>query len=323
MGGLARQVSFVEHIRQNGDSIIVVDSGDCFFKTYTEPNHSGPVIDKAKVIVKAYNKKNMAAMNVGDMDLSYGIDFLKEARESGLPLISANLTDPDGVKTVFPPYLIKEQGGIRFAFFGLTYPELNAGIQNAVLGQVSLNDPIETTRKLLPELKEKADIVVLLSDLGLVRERELAKKVPGIDFILGGHDGRFLRYPHVQDDTFIVQSYKRGMYLGFLNLEIKEPGQPFQDLDAGVQTQKKLEALERRMAAINKALERRPDNPSLVRTKTMIEVNMKKERDKLNNNSEQSVNGNGFKWEVKRLPSDLPEDPEVLQWFKDANIEKD
>ena len=323
MGGLARQIGFVEHIRQSDDSIIVVDSGDCFFKTYIEPQNTEPELKKAKIIVKAYIKKKMAAMNVGDMDLSYGVGFLKEAGESGLPLISANLMIADGTKTIFPPYVITEQKGIRIAFFGLTYPDLNAGLQDAVFEQATLYDPIEVTQKLLPELKEKADVVILLSDLGLVRERELAKKVPGIDFILGGHDGRYLRYPHVQDGTFIVQSYKHGMYLGFLKLEIHKPGEPFQDLDANVQIQKKLEALDRRMAAINKALESRPDNPSLVRTKKMIEINQKQEQERLQNSAEQSVNGNGFRWEVERLPSDLSEDPEVLQWFKDANIEKD
>jgi len=65
-----------------------------------------------------------AAINVGDMDLLSGVDFLLNEYSQGLPLVSSNLLDPATKKPIFLPYVIRKEGGVRIAFFGLLSPEL-------------------------------------------------------------------------------------------------------------------------------------------------------------------------------------------------------
>lgn len=49
---------------------------------------------------------------------------------------------------------------------------------------------MEISRKLIKELKDKGncDYIIALTHMRIPRERNLAKNVPEIDFIFGGHD---------------------------------------------------------------------------------------------------------------------------------------
>jgi 2',3'-cyclic-nucleotide 2'-phosphodiesterase (5'-nucleotidase family) len=69
------------------------------------------------------------------------------------------------------------------AFFGLTWAHPET-IQPMPL---TLADPMATARKLVPELREKAEVVVAVTHIGLAQDKRLATTVEGLDLILGGH----------------------------------------------------------------------------------------------------------------------------------------
>jgi 2',3'-cyclic-nucleotide 2'-phosphodiesterase (5'-nucleotidase family) len=86
-------------------------------------------------------------------------------------------------------------------------------------GDAQFLDQHQTARQMVDELEEQgADVIVAISHSGVEEDRELAKKVPGIDIIVGGHCHTELHEPVWQGTTIIVQAGSLGMYLGQLEL---------------------------------------------------------------------------------------------------------
>lgn len=170
---------------------------------------------------------NVTAVNVADPDLTLGLSFLRQEASQGLSLISANLTDPSQGAPIFPPYVINTVDNIRVAFFGLLSPDMSMAVRKTVGKKVLIKDPVETARNLVKRLRSQADIIILLSDLGLEKEKELLRKVSGIHFILGGREGQYMGSPIWEGRTPIFQSYNRGMYAGKLQIIFTDASSPF------------------------------------------------------------------------------------------------
>jgi 2',3'-cyclic-nucleotide 2'-phosphodiesterase (5'-nucleotidase family) len=170
---------------------------------------------------------NVTAINVADPDLMLGLSFLRQEASQGLHLISANLIDPTEGAPIFPPYIINTVDNIRVAFFGLLSPDMSLAVRKTMGKKVMIKDPVETARNLVERLRSQADIIILLSDLGLEKEKELLRKVSGIHFILGGREGQYMESPILEGKTPIFQSYNRGMYAGKLQITFTHASSPF------------------------------------------------------------------------------------------------
>jgi 5'-nucleotidase len=121
--------------------------------------------------------------------------------------------------------VVIERGGIRFGIFGLLGKE--AQFYTTGAGAVSFSDPIETAKEIVTILREteKVDVVICLSHGGLEKGKDgrftdgddvrLAKAVPGIDVVIGGHSHtELLEAIIVNDHTPVVQTGKEGQNLG-------------------------------------------------------------------------------------------------------------
>ncbi|MGE5177317.1 MAG: bifunctional metallophosphatase/5'-nucleotidase [Hyphomicrobiales bacterium] len=125
----------------------------------------------------------------------------------------ASLARPD---TVFV------RRGVRVAIFGLTTGTLDHIVSVAPNGGVAVADPIAVARVLVPRLRERADLVIALTHLGVEDDKRLADLVPGIDLIVGGHSHTVLRHPiragrgagPWSPGTTIVQAGAWGEYVG-------------------------------------------------------------------------------------------------------------
>lgn len=265
----------------------------------------------------------VAAVNVGDLDLMEGLDFLRREASRGLPLISANLLDSAFKTPIFPPYIIQKASGIRIAFFGLLSPNLEPEIKGTVGEHIFIKDPVEAARETVLKLKGQADLIALLSDLGSYRDRELVKAVSGIHFVFGGHEGRGLAYPDQEGKTYLFQSYAKGMYVGKLRLTVENPGLPFQEEGRVSRLREQIRNLDLQLLSLQKAKEQnRTSNLDL----TIRRVNQNKARlqEELQKSlAESDSKGNRLLWNLIALTAALPEDKEVQGWIRDVGIDKD
>jgi 5'-nucleotidase len=129
--------------------------------------------------------------------------------------------------SVIRRYLVLERGGLRFGIFGLLGKEAVSVTVGA--GAVKFADPIETAKEMVKLLREteKVDVVIALTHEGVVKGKDgrytggedvqLAKEVPGIDLVIGGHSHTFLREAIIVNGrTPVVQAGKNGDALGEL-----------------------------------------------------------------------------------------------------------
>lgn len=84
---------------------------------------------------------------------------------------------------------------------------------------------IETVDAVLPDLIAKvykqADLVILLSHLGINEDRRIAKKYSQIGIIIGSHTHHLLKNGEIIDGTLIAAAGKFGRYIGKIELLLK------------------------------------------------------------------------------------------------------
>lgn len=217
---MARRAAFVSGLRERHPDTLLLDAGGYLF--------GRPLADQTegRVVVDAMNYIGYDAAGVGGRDLAFGLETLRNrAAEANFPLVSANLVRQADGTLVFAPYQVLERAGRSVGVLGLASPEEVAAWARPADGLVAL-DPVETARRLVPELRERFDAVVVLSRLGLREDVALAGEVPGIDLIVGGRSGTPLRVPEVvpPDGTVLVQAYPYGEQVGLVSLRVSAGG---------------------------------------------------------------------------------------------------
>ena len=104
---------------------------------------------------------------------------------------------------------------------GLTYPKTLRTTAKLNINELDYTDPIGAAEHYVPKMRsEGAEIVVVLSHLGLSGDVRLAQSVDSIDVIVGGHSHNRMDSEQQVKETLIVQAGAFGSHLGRLNLEI-------------------------------------------------------------------------------------------------------
>ncbi len=180
---------------------------------------------RAERIARAYRRMGVQAVNVGGGDLLMGVAFL-QAKGKRLPFLSANLVRSSSRKLLFPPFIVRDIEGVRVGVTGLLSPDWTPAVRRAVGSRVAVLDPVAAAVEAMKGMRGRADVVILLSDLSLAEEDAVVDAVPGIHFILGGRDGRYGAALAGKGDVPRLQSYRHGMYVGRLEMDIVRPGLP-------------------------------------------------------------------------------------------------
>ena len=169
---------------------LLVDGGDAFFGPPTIkaklPAHERAEFRKARAVLHSYNYMGYQAVGLGPNSIQFGVDkleaFLKDAK---FPVICANLVEKSTGKPVFNRSWIIEESGVRFGVYGVILDKLHRGYRKRVLGEkYTILDPIETTRRIVPELRKQCDIVIGLSNLHKSDNFKIAQTIKGIDALI-------------------------------------------------------------------------------------------------------------------------------------------
>ena len=178
------------------------------------------------MMVGAMNRMGYNALTVGQGELRLGSEgLLKIMAYADFPFLSANLTRGEGGPLLFQPYTSLQLDGHRVAIIGVTAPE-DTDIHQLEEGEVGVLDPIESVRQQVAAVKAQAEVIIVLSHLGLEMDQKLAHQVGEIDLVVGGRSGENLEEP-IQDEvtgTVIVQAGQRGEWLGIIDLELDQRG---------------------------------------------------------------------------------------------------
>ncbi|MCD4786421.1 MAG: bifunctional metallophosphatase/5'-nucleotidase [Candidatus Eremiobacteraeota bacterium] len=220
IGGLSHLGSAIEKERgKDPENTLLLDAGDI--------SSGGPVSDfyEAIPMVDAMNQIGYDAMTVGNHDLDLGRLALENiAERARFPILSANLIDktPGDLKKV-KPYMFKQVGDLKVGILGLTTPDTATMLVKEDRDKIAFASVEATAKKHIPEMRDDgADLIVVLSHLGIEKDRELAGKVDGIDVIVGGHSHTEMKKFEEVNGTVITQAGGFSMNLGKLDLDVEK-----------------------------------------------------------------------------------------------------
>lgn len=216
---LARIATLVERARtEAGDAaVLYVDAGDVEDTTERLSN-----LTKGVALHRLLRVAGCQAVAVGNGTvIRYGVDpLVEQARVGGYPHLAANLQRDGEVVPGVQPRALLDVDGVRVGLVGLTptdWPDLYTD----ALG-VELPAQLPLVREHSAALwSEGADVVILLSHVGLERDRELAAELEGeITIVVGSHSHTLLEQGENVGSVAIVQAGQFGTHLGRVELEI-------------------------------------------------------------------------------------------------------
>ena len=228
--GMAARKTLIDAIRSEveaeGGTVLLFSGGDI--------NTGVPESDlqDAEPDFLGMTKLGYDAMAVGNHEFDNPREVLmQQAQWADFPFLSANIFYKDSNKTLFSPYEMFDVDGNRVAVVGFTTEDTLRIGNPEFTGDLEFKSPIEVADKLIPKLNKKADLVVAVTHMGHYANGNyggnapgdvtLARSVPGIDIIVGGHSQVPLFEPDVQNGTLILQAHEWGKYVGRLDLTIK------------------------------------------------------------------------------------------------------
>jgi len=208
IGGLNRlQAYFARKLEKSTDHLFV-DSGDTYFSNYpVNQRRLKQETLRAFVIARAHRRLGLGFFTPGEKDFAAGLEVLRQLeKESGATTLAANLVDAKG-DLIFPAFRIVEKGGIKVLVTGIVDENAFSKVP-----QVKATAPEEALKRVLSSAG-KFDRVILLSHLGLSRDRAMAALL-GQGVIVGSHSLDVLEPSEEVGKVSIVQTKNEGQQLG-------------------------------------------------------------------------------------------------------------
>jgi 5'-nucleotidase / UDP-sugar diphosphatase len=229
-GGIARLAGAINMIRDEkreaGEPVLLFSGGDIL---------GGPAFgwlplrEGLAPELNLFQNMGYDAITIGNHEFDYGADvYARYLADAGYPdageqtvILGTNVRPPQdhplserGIQNHF----VKElENGLRIGVFGLIGND--AISKTAQPGPVQFDDPFESAKKAVAELKEQdVDLIISINHSGVTEDRQLAEMLPEIDVIVGGHTHTALHGPVYVGDTIIVQAGNYMQFLGRLEL---------------------------------------------------------------------------------------------------------
>lgn len=229
--GLAARATLIQNLRneieKEGGHVLLLDAGDV--------NTGVPQSDlqKAEPDFKGMALLGYDVMAIGNHEFDNPLETIFQQRKwAGFPFISANIYYKNTKKRVFPSHIKKELDDLKVTIFGLTTEDTPTASNPSNSKDLLFVPAVEEARELVPKLRSKTDVLIALTHMGHYQNEThgsnapgdvtLARQVPGIDVIVGGHTQKPLFEPDIQNNTVIVQAYEWGKYVGRVDLEFTD-----------------------------------------------------------------------------------------------------
>lgn len=221
LGGYARLATAVDEIRKanRGTRVFLFHAGDEFSRGDDLTRAT-----KGAANIAIMNRLKFDAWTPGNGDFYDGpAELLDRISEANFHCLAANVRYKDPDEPVGKPYYMEEAGPVRVAVVGLC----RLSVDDPSFGKFVMADPTETARRVVAEVRPRADLVVALTHLGALTDQRLAGAVQGIDLVIGGHShsamtaGRVAKSPDGRD-VLIAQAGEQLRYLGVVRVKMEK-----------------------------------------------------------------------------------------------------
>ena len=230
--------------RDTTDRVLLVDAGDRWT--------GNPFVDRTDPaglpVIRLMNRLRYDAATFGNHEFDHGQAHLGRIVDSmDFPVLCANLLSDTCTFAQPAPSLVLERGGIRIGLVGVVTnyegPGHPAGHASSFAG-LRFPDPQEAALEQAAALRDRVDVLVLLSHMGDDRDEELLRRGTPYDVVISGHT--HVVRNSVVEGTLLTQTEKNLKYVGVTRVRLRgrkvvdtsfelvelagyEPAQPYAD----------------------------------------------------------------------------------------------
>lgn len=234
IGGVIRQATVVQQIRDEVPYSLLVDAGDRFTGSIFHSFYQG--WDSARVM----NRLGYDAMVLGSYEFTHGADRLVDfINVLDVPVVVANV-DFSGLPELAGethPVIVKDFDGHKVGVIGITQGDSRLRPVPEAVFDTAYVDVVQTA---VDELQaDGVQAIVLLSHLGYFNDLDIATQVSGVDVIVGAdsetlltntaHDDAEGPYPTVIESAagepvLVVQAWQHNRVMGRLDVTFDAEG---------------------------------------------------------------------------------------------------
>jgi 5'-nucleotidase/UDP-sugar diphosphatase len=179
-----------------------------------------------------YKALQLAGFDVGVLgnhDFDGGVKTLAAlGPKLRFPVLASNVKfNDETIQKYYRKTVVIEKNGVKIGCFGFVPPDLQSIIADPSGFNVD-QDIVSLAKKRIAELRSQGvDIIVAVDHIGLDRDLDLAKKVSGIDVIVGGHSHDAVRNKVIitgpdGHQTIYAQAGLDGRYAGHFEIVMKD-----------------------------------------------------------------------------------------------------
>ena len=219
LGGLARRTTFIKTQRAKNPATIVVDAGDFGSHVDFEPWM------RTEFQIDMMSKIGYDVITPGPSEMTLGLDKEQAlyARAPQIKVVSANVVNKKTQKPIWDDFTIIERGGVKFAVTGVTdgasykFKQTQGQIKS---DDFDFKDAKASLQRVIPQMRQQADVVVVLLHSGSGDAKHMMEGVSGADAVIVGHLPEYKFMPEMVGSTPLVQTGARGQYMGRLELNL-------------------------------------------------------------------------------------------------------
>ncbi|GIN19819.1 bifunctional metallophosphatase/5'-nucleotidase [Siminovitchia fordii] len=199
----------------NGEDVFIFDCGD-----FVDRWHSFTEGTLGKGNVELLNDAGYTAVTLGNNEgLTLPHDVLNHLYdEADFEVLAANVYLAGGTRPswALPYQIFKSSRGTKI---GVTAATAYYRPLYKLLGW-ELSEPLAELEKQIAELQKQADIIIVLSHLGMDDDETIAENNPRVDLILGGHTHHVFMNGKKVNHTTLGAAGRYGEYIGYVKAEV-------------------------------------------------------------------------------------------------------
>ena len=220
LDNMPKLATLVKQERAKDPQALLLSAGDNRTgNPYSDMNpHTGwPVVAIMNRIGFNLSTLGNHSFDTGKDDMRYLVD------NAEFRVVCANAEADDKDRILIQPYRIFERKGVTIGVLGLVETG-KSGHPSALPENVkdfTFKDPFKVAQE-YKWLRERCDVLILLTHLGFEDDVELAKQCPWVDAIVGGHSHTKVDGAHMEGNVMITQAQNKAAYLTRITLDVQD-----------------------------------------------------------------------------------------------------
>jgi len=215
LDNVARIQTIMEQYRleHEPDQIVLVDIGDFMDRMSLETEGTDGLVHRDLLNYMKYD-----VITLGNNEgLSFTHNQLSEIYKepATFKVVCCNMKPIEGpaLEWLYQSTII-EKNGLKLGFIGVTinytsfYRLLNWDAQ----------EPIQEIKQQISQLKDKVDVLIVMSHLGIRLDEQLVKACPEIDILFGAHTHHVFNPPEQKNQTLMCAAGMGGAFLGVVHI---------------------------------------------------------------------------------------------------------